>query len=86
MQAGCAGRDRSNIGKVVSLSLHVWILFCVVCLTPMSFPRPPVCFAVHFLPKNPRLPPISNPFSSEDHHPKAIRLVLDKSPRLLMPS
>ena len=34
-----ASRDRSNIGEVVAFFATFLILFCMVCLTPMRFPR-----------------------------------------------
>src|SRR5208282_53524 len=34
-----ASRDRSNNRGVASFSLHFYLLFCKVCLTPMRFPR-----------------------------------------------
>jgi hypothetical protein len=32
-------RDRSNIGRSVFFLLHFYLLFCIVCFTPMRFPR-----------------------------------------------
>src|SRR5271165_7417861 len=34
-----ASRDRSNNRGVASFSLHFYLLFCMVCFTPMRFPR-----------------------------------------------
>jgi hypothetical protein len=34
-----AGRDRSNIGGVVAVSLRFYLLFCHLCLTRMRLPR-----------------------------------------------
>src|SRR5208282_1030951 len=34
-----ASRDRSNNRGVASFSIHFYLLFCMVCFTPMRFPR-----------------------------------------------
>ena len=50
--------NRSNIGSDVSFQLHFCLLFCVVCFTPMRFPR---VATVGETPVNPQLHGRENP-------------------------